>query len=80
MCTGERALHVSEELALEQVLRDGRAVDLHQGFVGAVTARVDQARDHLLADARLTQDENVGGVFSDRFNLDERASERGYHR
>ena len=48
---GERTLHVSEELALEQVLRNGRAVDFHKGLVGSVTASVDCARNHLLADS-----------------------------
>src|SRR5690606_27563267 len=32
---GERAAHVTEELALEQRLADGRAVDGHEGLVGA---------------------------------------------
>ena len=38
---GERASHVAEELALEELFGDRGAVDLDQRLVGAAAARVD---------------------------------------
>jgi len=57
----ERALHVPEELALHQTRRDCAAVDLDQGAATPSAARVDGARDQLLAGARLAGDQH-GGV------------------
>ena len=51
--TGERAAHVTEELALDQVLRDRAAVHDHERAVRARAAPVDGARDQLLAGAAL---------------------------
>ena len=50
---GERALLVAEQLGLEQVLRDRRAVDRDKRAVGARTERVERAREQLLAGAAL---------------------------
>jgi hypothetical protein len=57
---GERPLLVAEQLALHQLLRKRRAVDLHEQRVLAGTAGVDGPRHHLLAGARLPQDEHRG--------------------
>ncbi len=61
--TGEGALLVAEQLALEQVLRDRGAVDRDERLVGARGFAVDVARQHLLAGAALAgdQDRGVGG-------------------
>src|SRR5690606_24714551 len=60
---GEGALDVAEQLALEQVLRDGAAVDGDERPVLARRAAVDLAGDQLLAGAGLAGDEHrdVGG-------------------
>ena len=47
---GERALLVAEELRLDQLLGDGRAVDLHEALAAAQAVAMDGARDELLAD------------------------------
>ena len=52
---------MAEELALEQGLRDGRAVDRHELLLGARGQIVDRARHQLLAGARLPRDEHRGG-------------------
>ena len=49
---GEGAPLVAEELALDELARDGGAVDLHEGSVGARREAVDGARDELLARCR----------------------------
>ena len=56
---GERALHVTEEVALHQTLGDGRAVEGDQGAVAARARVVDRARDELLAGAALAVDADV---------------------
>jgi len=53
----ERALLVSEQLALEEVLGDRGAVERHERPVLARRPRVQGLRDELLADARLARDE-----------------------
>ena len=50
---GERALLVAEQLGLEQVLGDRRAVDRDERPVGARAERVQRAREQLLAGAAL---------------------------
>ena len=50
---GERAAHVAEELALEQVLRDRGAVDGQEDALRDLAEVVDGARDDLLAGAAL---------------------------
>jgi hypothetical protein len=57
---GEGAALMAEQLALEQVFRNGRGVDRHKGAVVAGTAArgvlVQRARHQFLASARLTGD------------------------
>ena len=55
----ERAALEAEQLALEQRLGQGRAVDAEQRRVGARRALVQPPRHDLLADAGLSQDEHV---------------------
>ncbi len=49
---GERALLVAEQLRLDQLLGDRRAVDLHEPLAAAQAVAVDRARDQLLARRR----------------------------
>ena len=55
---GERAALVAEELGLDQLFRNGRAVDLHEPLFGAQAVAMDRARDELLADAALAEDQH----------------------
>ena len=55
---GERAALVPEDLALEQRLRNRRAVDGDKRRLGARAELVDRLRDQLLARARLADDEH----------------------
>ena len=55
----ERAFHVAEELALEQLVRNRRAIDLDERPLAARAARVDHVRHELLADAGLAFDEHA---------------------
>ena len=55
---GEGALAVAEQLALEHVARDGRAVERDERPVGAVGGAVDGAREHFLAGAGLAGEED----------------------
>src|SRR5206468_1183488 len=57
----ERALLVSEQLRLDKLRRDGRAVDAYVWPAGAIALRVERAGDKLLARAALAFDEH-GGV------------------
>ena len=61
--TGEGALLVAEQLALQEVLGDRRAIDLHQGAAGAVRLVVDHLRRQVLTRAALPGQEHgrVGG-------------------
>ena len=56
---GERPLHVAEQLALDEVLGDGAAVDDDERRRGAVRASVNLAGDELLARAGLAGDEHA---------------------
>ena len=56
---GEGAALVPEELALEQVRRQRRAVDLDERPVAPRRSLVNGARDQLLADAALAADEHA---------------------
>jgi len=62
---GERSAGVAEQLCLEQVLGDRRAVDHDERFAGAVRAVVNRARDQLLAAPGLPLDEHRGLARSD---------------
>src|SRR4029079_3217544 len=55
---GERSLLVPEELRLDELLGDGRAVDLDERPVRARRAAVDLARHELLAGAGLALDQD----------------------
>jgi hypothetical protein len=52
----------SEQDALDQIVRDRRAIHRHEGAAGAVGGALDGARHHLLAYAALAldQDRDVG--------------------
>ena len=55
----EAALDVTEQLGLEQRLRQTGTVDRREDMAGARTARVDRARDDFLPDPAFTRDENL---------------------
>ncbi len=55
---GERPLLVAEELRLDQLLGNRRAVDLDEPLAAAQAVAVDRARDELLADAALALDQH----------------------
>ena len=57
---GERALHVAEELRLEDALGHAAGVDRHHRTVGARRHGVQRLRDQALAGAVLAGDEDVG--------------------
>ncbi len=57
---GEGALHMPEELGLDQVLGERRAVDLHVGPARARALGVQRVGRQLLAGAALAHDEHVG--------------------
>ena len=58
--SGEGALLVAEELALDELLGDGRAVHVHQGVGRAGALAVDGVGHQLLAGAVLAGDEHPG--------------------
>src|SRR2546425_859364 len=59
--TREAALHVAEELALEQLGRDGGHVDREEWSAGARAQPVSRPREELLARPRLAADEDGQG-------------------
>src|SRR5690606_19639874 len=59
--SGERALLVPEELALEQALGDGGAIDRDEALVAAPAHAVDGAGEAALAGAGLAREQH-GGV------------------
>ena len=65
---GERALLVAEELRLDQVLRNRRAVDLDERALGAQAAQVQRVGDQFLAGAVLALDQDVGVARRHRFD------------
>ena len=56
---GEAALHVAEQLGLEERFGQAGAVDRREDVAGARAARVDRARDDFLADAALARDQDL---------------------
>ena len=60
---GEAALHVSEELRLQQRLGEAGAVHRHERRQLACRTTVDIACDQILADAALARDQRLGGAF-----------------
>src|SRR4029077_12509148 len=57
---GESTLHVTEQLRLEEIDRNGTSVDGHEGFIRACGGGVDGLGDQFLAGAALTADQNCG--------------------
>ena len=57
---GEGALHVAEQLGLDEVLGKGGAVDLHERPLGARALGVHGIGSQLLAGAALAHDEYIG--------------------
>src|SRR5262249_31428955 len=55
---GERALLVAEQLALEECLRNGRAVDLHERKISARALVVQPLRHELFSSSAFAMDEN----------------------
>ena len=70
---GEGAALVAEQLALEQVLGDGGAVDRHQRAAGARAVVVDRLGDDLFAGAALAGEQHGGAQRRD-------AADGGEHR
>ena len=66
---GEAALHVPEQLRLEQRFGNAGAVDGDKRAAGARAARVDRARDELLADAAFAGDQHLGVGAGDALDL-----------
>ena len=58
---GEGAFLVAEQDALDQILRDGAAIDGDEGLGSAGAFALDGARDQLLADARFAFDQHRDG-------------------
>ena len=58
MGAGERATLVAEQLGLQQIVRDGGAVDLDERLLAPIRLVVDVAGDHFLADAGLAHDQD----------------------
>src|SRR5205814_884140 len=74
---GERAALVAEELALEQILRDGAAVHGDERAAAPARPAMDGARDELFADAALARDERGRLVVRDlRDRLEDRLHRR----
>src|SRR5687767_6797097 len=57
---GERSLHVTEQLALEQTLRKRTAVDREKRPVVAVRQVMNVSRDHFLSRPRLALNQHGG--------------------
>ena len=60
---GEGALFVAEQDALDEIVRDGAAIDRDERLRAPLAGALDGARDQFLADARFAfdQDRDVGG-------------------
>src|SRR5205085_8868500 len=56
-CAGERSLLVAEELRLDQLLGNRRAVHLHEALAAAQAVAMNGPRDQLFADAAFTGDQ-----------------------
>src|SRR5205814_9939602 len=55
---GERPLFMAEELGLDQLLGDRRAIHLDESLAAAQAVAMDRTRDQLLADAALAVNEH----------------------
>jgi len=56
---------VAEQLTLQQFVRNGRAVDLHERFVAARRFGVNHARNHFLAGSAFAANQDRGGGIGD---------------
>src|SRR5262249_50676049 len=56
-CAGEGALLVAEQHRLDEIVRDGAAIDRHEWLGAPLAGAMDGARGQLLADTRLACDE-----------------------
>jgi hypothetical protein len=74
---GERAALVAEDLALEQVGGDARAVDVDERLVAARAAGVDDLGEVVLPDSRLAEDQNADVAVEDLLSRFEDVPERG---
>ncbi len=66
---GERAFHVAEEFAFNEIFGQRGAVGLDKGLVGAVAVVVDGVGDEFLAGAGFAADEHAGLAFGDLGDL-----------
>ena len=66
---GKAALHVAEQLRLEQRLGQAGAIDRRERHVCARAAVMNAARDNLLADAALAGDQNLRIAAGDAIDL-----------
>jgi hypothetical protein len=73
---GESALNMTEQLAVEEFLGHGRAVDGDERFFGPVTLQMYRSRQKLLARAGLTGYENCTVGPGDSFRFLENAIQR----
>ena len=73
---GEGALFVPEQLALDQLVRHGSAVDRHPRRAAALALGVDGARHHLLAGAGLAGDQHAARSAGAQADLVARPSHR----
>ena len=60
--SGERSLDVAEQLAFQQTLGQGPAVDAHVGTIGAGAETVEAAGDEFLAGAGFADEQDAGRV------------------
>ena len=58
VCAGERTLHVTKQLRLEQCFGERAAVDRNERFLGARAQIVDRARDQFFSGARFAGDQH----------------------
>ena len=68
MRAGEGSARVTEELALDQGVRDGSEIVRNERTRGPGRERVQGARDELLAGPGLSQDQNGGMASGERAN------------
>jgi hypothetical protein len=58
--TGERTARVTEQLRLDELARQSRAIDIDEGFLGAGAVVVEPVREHTFTRACLTLDQHRG--------------------
>src|SRR5208283_2333084 len=65
---GKGALFVSEELSLDEVLRQSRAIDADKGFLRSGAQRNNGPRHQFLAGSALSTDQHRAGALGDPAN------------